>query len=277
MGCATSREALSTEETYLVSHENELHFQNKTSVEIDMIFRKYQYSNSINAVQLKNAADKLAIRIANAEQAANIVAFYSSLKSENDGIPLQRLLLLGVLLGQGSAIEKAKLLFEVYDKFMADELDLNTIEGLLNDLYELAVVKLVILAGTSATSVEAGLAKQYLAKIHHVTKAGLEKLKKAIMKDAVKITKAKFVEAISAEALKRVVTSSGFRAFFFNEFTSSAPAVKTAFDEAWSQAQPNKTVKPKPGDTTDSSAQGSSSQAKQEPDQTDSKKVKKAT
>jgi hypothetical protein len=62
-----------------------------------------------------------------------------------------------------------------------------------------------------------------------------------VIKDSL-ISKDQFVEAFSSEALKNVLTSSGFRAFFYNEFTTSPPEVKSAFERRWAEAETFRTA-----------------------------------
>jgi hypothetical protein len=233
MGCGGSREVLSDEESYLVSHEHELLYNTQTSSQVDLVFRKYSYDNSLNTSQLTQAAIKLGIRIDNIGTCNQIKPLYTSLKTGGDNTPLQSLLLLGVLLTQGDPREKARLLFEIYDRVSQEEIKAAVVESLVMDLYEIAMIKLSGLVGTKINSSEAAHTKQYLAKIDHIKGVAGKKLTEAIVGDAPAINKAEFIATLSSSRLRKVLTSSGFRGYFFNEYTASSKEVKAAFDAKW--------------------------------------------
>jgi hypothetical protein len=233
MGCGASREVLSDEESYLVAYEHELLYNTQTSSQVDLVFRKYSYDNSLNTSQLTKAAIKLGIRIDNIGTCNQIKPLYTGLKTPADRTPLQSLLLLGVLLSQGDPSEKAKLLFEIYDRMSQEVIKAAVVESLVMDLYETAIIKLSDLVGSQINSSEAGHTKQYLAKIDHIKSVAGKKLTEAIVGHAPTINKAEFIATLSSSRLRTVLTSSGFRGYFFNEYTVSSKEVKAAFEARW--------------------------------------------
>jgi hypothetical protein len=234
MGCTSSdRAQLTPEEITLVTQEHELNYATQSVTQVDLVFRKYSHNGSLNVSQVHKAATVLGIRTENFSTFNRIKAFYDSLQLQ-DFTPLKTLLLLGVFLAKGSLVDKARLLFEVYDQLMTEEVEVATI---VEDLFEVAVKRLPTLLGTNRTS-DVTSAKLYLAKIEHVKAAGVLKLTKAIAGEAPKVSKKHFVATVSSDSLKQVLTPEGFRAYFFAEYSLSTPQVKQEFDRSLARSHP---------------------------------------
>jgi hypothetical protein len=256
MGCVSSnRSQLCAEETTLVTLEHELNYHTQSASQVDLVLRKYSSNGSLNVSQLHKAAIVLNIRTENFSTFNQIKPFYDNLQTQGF-TPLKTLLLLGVLLAQGSLVDKARLLFEVYDQLMLEEVEVVTI---VEDLFDVAVKRLPTLLGTKGNS-EVTSAKIYLAKIEHVKTAGVSKLTKLIAGEAPKVSKKHFVTTVSSDSVKQILTPEGIRAYFFSVYSLSTPQVKQEFDRTWTRSHPLP-PQPKPaGSTTVTSigAQGES-------------------
>lgn len=236
MGCTSSRTKLSQEETYLVQHENELNYHKKPSLQADLVIRKYSYKETVNASQLRNTSERLGVLIANTGNFNKVEAFYNSLK-KGESIPLQTLLVLSLLLTQGSATEKARLLFETYDTLQQEELEHGSMAAIINELFEISVVRLPILVNNFSTS-EAGNLKQYLAKIEHIKGAAIAKLVSSIAKGTEKVKRVAFIETLASDSMKSLLTTSGFRGYFFNEYNLSSQETKSDFERHFRASNP---------------------------------------
>mmetsp|Transcript_12325 Transcript_12325/g.23393 ORF Transcript_12325/g.23393 Transcript_12325/m.23393 type:complete len:304 (+) Transcript_12325:370-1281(+) len=236
MGCTSSRTKLSAEETYLTTHEAELHYGDQHATQVDLVFRKYSYQSHVNPSQLQNAASKLNLRITNYSTFNLIEPFYNGLKQEGS-IHLLHLLLLGLFLAKGSVEEKARLLFEVYDDLNTEEVQAPVIKKILSDLYDIAVNRLPKLVAEPHHA-DAGNLRQYLAKIAHVKELAIEKAYKGIVGTGATVKKVAFVTSFSSDSFKALLSTTGFRGYFFSEFSLSSADVKAKFDQAWLVAHP---------------------------------------
>jgi hypothetical protein len=247
MGCAQTRQQ-SPEETSLTTQEKSLLFYNKTATNADFVFRKFSFKSKLNAAQLRNAATKLSIRIDNFSDFKQVKAFYESLRTDSDCIPLKSLLLLSVLLAQGSASDKARILFEVYDTTLLGEMEGPMVAEIVADLFDVAVVKLPRLLGKSSDN-ETSSAKVYLGKICHIKETAASKLTKAITEESLRVSKKSFIDSFNTEKLREVLTTEGLRAYFFNEFATSPIELRQEFDRMMLRLQPLSEIKGTLGQT----------------------------
>ncbi|CAG9322213.1 unnamed protein product [Blepharisma stoltei] len=145
MGCVDSKSSISIEERAIMIAEEELGYGNKYSRDVDFVHRKYSVSGLINAEQWRDISNSLLIKSENTPRNAKIEDFFSSFKSIDGKLPLRSLLIIGVLLSEGRASDKARLLFEIYDIKNQKSLPKSIIQALVDEMLDISINKLPIL------------------------------------------------------------------------------------------------------------------------------------
>ena len=97
------------------------------------------------------------------DEGSPIANFYNNFKIENSLYCPRKLSSLGVLLGKGSIIEKANVLFKNYDTSVSDSLEYNEILVLITDILEIALIFIPKFAQALAKNEES---KKCIAKYH---------------------------------------------------------------------------------------------------------------
>lgn len=170
----------------LIEAQETLGFSKHNSTFIDQIIRKYSAHSLINERQLELIREALGIATANYEHYTRITEAYQKLRGPN-GIKLQLFLILGVLAGQGTDHEKARLLFEAYDEHYIEEISEADLGVLVTDLLFVVVSCLGHLSSDQT-------AEAYIAVITKGMFRYREFLKNCL-KLSVPCTKQSFIEA----------------------------------------------------------------------------------
>ena len=118
MGCTSTKSEILAEEQAIQEGQLYLLYSYMHCKDVDHIYRKYSYSGRINTSQFIEISKKLNLASVNMANDPKLQKFYDSFKTQED-YNLNQLLILGILTSQGSAIDKAKLLFEIQDKTSA--------------------------------------------------------------------------------------------------------------------------------------------------------------
>ena len=115
MGCVQTKE-ICNEENNMILFEENLGYHLQVSTEVDSVFRKYSSNGYLNSAQFRRACNILGITSINTEESNKIEAFYQKLQNDKSLYPLKDLLVIGVLLSDGNARDKSRLLYEIYDE-----------------------------------------------------------------------------------------------------------------------------------------------------------------
>ena len=104
------------DEETIAEIEKTLGFNMNTSLQNELILKKYTQSSVFKATQLLGALQELR---ANHRQvfmhSTPVGKFYQNFQNEEDQYDVFKIVLVGILLGQGSPTEKMAVMFEHYD------------------------------------------------------------------------------------------------------------------------------------------------------------------
>ena len=214
MGCSNSRKEEPIEELAIVAQESFLKYSKKHCTRVDFCFRKYSSTPMININQWNEIAIDLKLQLQNTLDSPKIEAFYNQFKCEGNMVKAP-LLLLGIMLGQGTTLAKAKLIFDIYDTDCEQKLTIGTIRSAIRDMVNLSVVHLPVLA--MGTSLEKEV-HAYTDKITDLTDRVEKSIVSAIVgdkEDAEIMKQMDFVVFYTKENNARLLTPTGIRSFAF--------------------------------------------------------------
>ena len=223
MGCVEPK-FLDNEEISLINAEEILGFQNRTSKEVDSTIRKYSSNGFLNQSQFSKISEILEINILNTSSNNQIQDFFRKLMTKSGQYPLKDLLVIGILLSEGSPHEKSKLIYEVFDEALTNSLNLLQIkEKVLKCLAYHSSVTLPSLLGPEQLFGTTLLkTKKYLDKIQSITSVSMSKTANVFG----------LVDVISQEAFSEtfgnildgsLTTASGWRKFMADTYAIEPP------------------------------------------------------
>mmetsp|Transcript_13677 Transcript_13677/g.25808 ORF Transcript_13677/g.25808 Transcript_13677/m.25808 type:complete len:261 (+) Transcript_13677:91-873(+) len=218
MGLCLSRGDLSEPERAITQKEHDLGFESHRSERLDLVLRKFSHNEQLNDTQFAEAFKLLDLHAASTQSNTNIATFYNSLKV-GSFYSLKYLLLVAVLLGEGSSRSKAKVLFEIYDFENSRKLSLEKVVHLCRDVFEVAVNKLTIVSDTSKP-----LVSDYIHKLRLNRGNAESSLKKLLIGDHPEVTLEQFIKAFDGEELEHFLKSHGARTYFFKYQSTLSPA-----------------------------------------------------
>ena len=220
MGCTDSRTEKLDEEKVINSHEQLLGFSKYTSRKVDLVFRKFAYNETFNENQWSEVCSNL--RLATSDIHGTITKFYKQFE-RNGKYDLKPLLLLSIMLTRGTEVEKAKLLFEIYDYDCTLDLERSEVSTMISDMINIAVDKTSILTLEDPTILEhIPKINNYILKLKYRNKDAVHKLTTDIMSGLSSLRQDMFIEAMKSPNIKGILTSSGMRAYLISFY--SAPA-----------------------------------------------------
>lgn len=211
MGCTDSRTDKLDEEKVITSHEHLLGFSKHTSRNTDLVFRKFAYNEAFNENQWSEVCYKL--KLATSDLHGTITKFYKQFE-RNGKYDMKPLLLLSIMLTRGTEVEKAKLLFEIYDYDCTLSLERNEVSAMISDMINVAVDKTSILTLEHPDNVEhIPKLNNYILKLKYRTKDAVHRLSTEIMSGLSSLRQDMFIEAMKGPDVKGILTSSGMRAY----------------------------------------------------------------
>jgi hypothetical protein len=118
--CAYRRSLDSDEETFIIPSEYTLGYYKSSSEEIEITFKKYKRANALTLAQFREAAALLKLNITEISNEYSMIGnFYKEFVMPcveyGEGYDLNKLIVLGVLLGKASTRDKVTKLFEQFD------------------------------------------------------------------------------------------------------------------------------------------------------------------
>jgi len=230
MGCGSSRKDLIQEEKAIVAMEYELHFVKHSCSYTDFILRKYNKQGFINSSHWGGVVSSLKIRDNQSVVCPNLQKFYEQLKS-NDLLPLNQVLVLGILLSSGTPYNKARLLFEITDEDNAGSVSVETISGLLELMLDLSINKLPILVSDLAVpkpQVSEQDVLKYQDKLQSLLPRALPMLLGAVCGTVDKeasVSKKYFCEKFQKEEIGELTTPSGIRSWVYLRSNRLMPSI----------------------------------------------------
>mmetsp|Transcript_25770 Transcript_25770/g.45383 ORF Transcript_25770/g.45383 Transcript_25770/m.45383 type:complete len:246 (+) Transcript_25770:6247-6984(+) len=215
MGCTDSRSELSDVEYTLTTTERCLTFHISKAWQSDFVIRKFSSQGKINASQLAEALIYLNFRGRNDPQ---VKAFYDSISGANGIVSMKQLLIATILLGKGTDLEKADLLFEVYDDEDSRVLREIAVKNFVSDLYEVVVVHLPTLITTQPPSEDNVKVTNYIEQIKFRGDRGKEKLAAKLLDNKPSITSGDFKGSLTSPDNRTLLKTWGLRDFFFKTY-----------------------------------------------------------
>lgn len=215
MGCTDSRSDLSDVEMTLTTSEFLLRFHSAKVQQTDFVFRKFSSHGLVNSSQLAEALSSLSFK---PKENLQVKAFYDSLSAAQGNISLKKLLIASILLGKGTDLEKAELLFEVFDDDNSRTLPESAIRGLVDDLYEVVVLHLPTLVPTSPSTEDTVKVQNYIEQIKFRGDRGREKLVLKLLDGKSAISVGNFKNFIVSLDNRSLMKTWGLRDFFFKVY-----------------------------------------------------------
>ncbi|CAG9329453.1 unnamed protein product [Blepharisma stoltei] len=222
MGCLESREIIILEEKFVSLMEASLNYASHDCKIIDYYHRKYSYKEEINYEQWLEIVHKLGLNVENTRECPRAKDLYESLKNPNGTYNFRKMAELGILLSSGNSIEKARLLFQLFDPLDEKILSAATINQLIDEILEICVGKTTILA----LNVNSKISQNSVVKYVNILKKNAKKFKpqiinKFIGSDAKNkyefISLSNFESRIKKSNLENFLTTQGIRQFIFEE------------------------------------------------------------
>ncbi|OMJ89112.1 hypothetical protein SteCoe_8838 [Stentor coeruleus] len=192
MGCATSRLNVPCEEAAIINGENLLLFYSRGIESIYKLLKDNSKGGKVGKKGMKAVKKELGTLAE--EYQGKVEGFYNGLK-DGDGIKLTTFTALAALLCKGSGSEKANALFDANDNDNQGKLSKSQITQMIDEIFDLATVKLPELASPSDSSNEYTKESMqgYKEKIEKGKPKDKETLLKNVVGDLEEVDKATFV------------------------------------------------------------------------------------
>ena len=200
------------EEAHLRELEAALGFQQHSSKHLDLYIRKYASSEDMNKNQYKLIGQKLNISLQNSEKLRTAAIYFSDLLFYKGIYDRTRLLIVAIMMGTGFAEEKAKLLFEIFDTEVRQEIQIMDATLLVSVMAKVSIeeverlVSYEVLSALTTKKLQA-----YLAKINSVLTDVEKRMQETLFngKDTHRLEG--FVKAVSTQNGARMLSSRGIR------------------------------------------------------------------
>ena len=184
MGCSGSRSDITAEEATVINSEHVLGYSELEVTQIDLIHRKYSYAGKILEDQWKDIYISLDLAPNKAYTKQQVINFFDNFKSGPNIFSLKKLLILGILLGNGTIDKKAQLLFETQDVEGTGVLTEEQLRELIKLLIEIPVeINTRIKTLDEVNNVNEGDLRNYVIKLRKGKKIAEESIVHALLED----------------------------------------------------------------------------------------------
>lgn len=204
MGCKGSALFSRQEEENIYFHEQDLGFSFNYCEHIDFVIRKYSQGDYLKINSWTLVVKHLHLNFPRPDK-THLVDFYKSY-TEGGCIRTKDLLVTGVLLGDGTDADKARLLFEIADSDSRKVIDKLQVIGLLRALLMVSLCYLPLLAGELSN---------YTRSLQGVEARALGRLLDAIIGSGDEIGKKAFINAFIDSEATIVLRPSGARRYCY--------------------------------------------------------------
>lgn len=222
MGCAqtTGTASLSETEKIMKSFEDKLNYKALSAKDTTLHLKKFSVDNHLSLLQFKQAAESIGLEVDFETIDSFSRKFYQHFNNHSK-YDTRKLIVLGILLGQGTSIEKATLLFEEWDVNCDAKAGNEEFSAMLEHLYDVAVDILPQIDPTIAENAET---KAYLERVAAGKEVGMGSMKKKVMEQQESCDKAEFISKLAA---LNILNSHTFRTYL-----SAASGVAAQSDAA---------------------------------------------
>lgn len=209
MGCTGSREGHIDEEDKLCRWENELRFQDFSTLQGHYAISRFTNSNSINSISFQQIAEILSLRVKNTHKNPAVEGYFNSFKREDGSYNAHDFKVINVMLSTGVALEKAPVLFEVFDEGFEYSLSRVTIQQMIKEvIYNTTVRAIEAVPASERPVIEA-----YLQRIReNEGEAETIMLQIACGEEEI-VTKEQFVGNLTRVEGAKFLSSTGIRRF----------------------------------------------------------------
>lgn len=146
MGCFGSKQQYADEEEAISLESEALGFSKCSVTEVDFAIRKYSCDGRINRNQMKSLTTALSLNLKNYDTHIYIDKLISSMELPGCYYDVNPLLVIGIVLAEGSEARKAQSLFEIVDPKESGAMNSSKVQTLLNLWVDL-ILRLGVLAG----------------------------------------------------------------------------------------------------------------------------------
>lgn len=224
MGCTETRPE-SNEENGIIFAEKGLGFHLRKASKIDAVFRKYANNEKLNEDQLSKAVFCLKCTMQNYGKFRYITEMYSKLKREDGDYDLKDLLVIGILLGEGSKEEKARLLYQVFD-----ETSENAIlkDKMRSDILEkICFHSTSTLGGLYCNDVYSGSNElrnlKYISDLMVVREIGIKQITDEMCDFSIVVSEERFIKFMSTFMNGALLAPTGWRGYMRDVYALNPP------------------------------------------------------
>jgi len=208
MGCSSDRDSRCEEEIKLQKWESELRFQDFSVLQGHYALTRFSAGSVLNDFGFHQVADILGFRVANTHKNTAVEGFFQTFRQEGH-YNAHDLKVLSVMLSTGIAIEKAPVLFEVFDERFEGSLPRKAIQTMIQEvLYTATTRALEAVPAFDRLTIE-----PYIQKMKEKeTEAEALLLQFACEGEEV-VTREQFVSNLTRSEGAKLLSSSGLRKF----------------------------------------------------------------
>ena len=219
MGCVSTRERLGKEEQAIMLMENQLEYFKNNSAFVDGIIRKYTTDGIVNQSQWEDICISLEIKTKNTSMCPLTEGFYRKFL-DNGVYNAQDLGILGILLSNGLARQKARLLFEIYDKTCTGLIYKEDLEKILEKITWISIRLLPKLVDNSTNPpISSVKTRDYAKKLLGRVEVANNNLLNHILGQDESIALEKFSLIFDNDENGQVLTPHGFRNYVNEQIT----------------------------------------------------------
>ncbi|OMJ72026.1 hypothetical protein SteCoe_29639 [Stentor coeruleus] len=214
MGCYTSRIDITAEEAAVMNFEMILGYSKLSAIYLDRVHRKYSYKGSISETQWKDICKTLSLAPSYSDSSQHIFNYYENYKDSAISFSLKKLLILGVLLGEGNSLEKGKLLFEIMDESGSEKLSSEQIQDLITLMVKISCeMNPRIFLKDDYNDVTFKDLEKYIAKLSKGKENIINKVMKKITKGCETVNIEDFLRRLSYGEIQNFFSAHGIRTY----------------------------------------------------------------
>lgn len=214
MGCYFPRIGITAEEAAVINFETNLRYSDLSVIYLDKVHRKYSYKGNISESQWKDICNILKLSLSYLDCSQHILNYYENYKGSTYNFSLKKLLILGVLLGDGKPLEKGRLLFEAMDDSGCEILNSGQVQDLVEIMVKIACeMNPRILMKDEFNDVTFEDLEKYMAKLSRGIKDAIHKAVEEIMKGCDMIRIKEFLSRLSLGEMQSFLSANGVRTY----------------------------------------------------------------
>lgn len=214
MGCYFFRSDITAEEAAVMNFEMCLGYSELSVIYIDRVQRKYSYKGKISKAQWNDICNILRLAPSSSNSSHHILNYYEGFKDSIDNFSLKKLLILGVMLGNGKPLEKGKLLFEAMDESCCGNLSSEQVRNLFEIMIMIACeMNPRVMLKDEYNDVAIEDLEKYIAKLSRGKENAIHKVVNEITKGCEIVSSREFLGRLSLREMQSFLSAHGIRTF----------------------------------------------------------------